>query len=51
MPTGLGVHDHDLATSVDEAGEEIVGLVHHEVGLEGNIGGLATGTDHVGAER
>ena len=47
---GLGVHDQQLAAGVDVARRQLVGLLHHEVGLEGHGGVGAARRDHVGPE-
>ena len=50
VAAGLGVHDDEAAAGLDPAGEQVVGLLHHEVGLEEQVGAIAAGGDHVGAE-
>ena len=46
----LGVDDHQLAAGVDVAGEELVGVADHEVGLESHRRPAPAGGDHVGPE-
>ena len=36
MGAGLDVDDDDVATGLDVAGEQLVGVDHHQMGFEGN---------------
>ena len=50
VTTGLGVDDDELAARFHEPGQQPVGLVHHEVGLERDLHQRADGGDHVRPE-
>ena len=50
MRAGLGVDDDELAARLDVAGEELVGIDHHEVSLELHRAVRLRGGDDVGAE-
>src|SRR3954468_9672464 len=50
MPARFGVDDDDFTARLDVAVHQLVGLLHHEVGLERHADVGATGGDDVGAE-
>jgi hypothetical protein len=48
---GFGVNDEHLAASLDIEVRELVGLLDHQVGLEGAIGAISHRRNHIGTER
>jgi len=47
---GVCVDDHQLAAGVDVAGEQLVGVADHQMGLEPHRRPAPAGGDHVGPE-
>jgi len=48
MVAGFGMHDQHLATGFDIPVRQLIGLLHHEVGLEGAVGAVTYRRNDIG---